>query len=382
MKHEYQRYRTFLFGNIDEGEASFEEIACDTAEANRPLNGAVNPDGNVGLDEKTVSGVRSVNLPLKSAIKIVAQIFSMYPDACERSDAEALVQELADFVGNLLSQSEISGDADDWHNLVVDIARRDYYDLCCDLLEEGLRRFPGNTDLLGDYLQYGISCGRIEKCKQYYKQLAKLPKVKYTWRSFHFSMSWLTYLWESSESQKEMDKIYQQMSMLVASYREHFPQKEDSYVCTADMYELVRQQDLVEEVLCDAVFRKFPSPKCALRLADIYFEQGNYEESLAMVQRSLRDSNRVQQSVNEAYLYYLSGLARISIRNGSETRAEEGSAEKIYSDFENCLRLRPRRDMRDRIRDKVAILKRQPHEQIPEKCTKLCELLESAGLLE
>ena len=334
-------------------------------------------------NECLVADTAGVNLPLKGAGKIVTQIFSMYPDDCDRADAESLAQELTEFIRNLLSQSEISGDSDDWHNIAVDIARKDYYELSCDLLEEGLRRFPGNADLLGDYLQYGTSCGRIEQCKQYYKQLSKLPKVKYTWRSFHFSMSWLTYLWESSESQKEMDKLYEQMKALVASYREYFPHKEDSYVCAADMYALVKQRGMVQEVLLDAVNQKFPSPKCALRLADIYFEQGDYEDSLKMVQKSLQDANRVQKSVNEEYLYYLSGLARISIRNNSEAQTEEGNVEKIYMDFEDCLRLgtSTSRDFRGRIRDKVAVLKRQTGAEIPADCRKLYELLDGADLL-
>lgn len=332
-------------------------------------------------DEASSYGTAGVNLPLKGASKIVAQIFSTYPDDSDRTDAESLAQELAEFIRNLLSQPEISGDADDWHNIAVDIARKDYYDLCCDLLEEGLRRFPGNTDLLGDYLQYGTSCGRIEQCKQYYKQLAKLPKVKYTWRSFHFSMSWLTYLWESCESQKELDKLYEQMLMLVNNYRKYFPYREDSYVCASNMYELAKQQDLAENILREAVDQKFPSPKCALRLADIYYERGDYAEALEMVHKSLKDANRVQQAVNEEYLYYLSGLARISIRNNTEEQTKEGSVEKIYRDFEDCLRIGTRRDFRDRIRDKIAVLKRQTQVEIPEDCRKLYMLLEGNDLL-
>lgn len=333
------------------------------------------------LDGATSCSIAGVNLPLRGANKIVRQIFATYPDDSDRADAESLAQELAEFVRNLLSQPEISGDADDWHNIAVDIARKDYYDLCCDLLEEGLRRFPGNTDLLGDYLQYGTSCGRIEQCKQYYKQLAKLPKVKYTWRSFHFSMSWLTYLWKSSESQKEMDKLYEQMRVLVDSYREYFPYREDSYVCASDMYELIKEQDSVENVLREAVEQKFPSPKCALRLADIYYERGDYAEALEMVHKSLKDANRVQQSVNEEYLYYLSGLARISIHNNAVEQTEEGKVEKIYRDFEDCLRIGTRRDFRDRIRDKIAVLKRQTDVDVPGDCRKLYMLLEGNDLL-
>ena len=159
MKCEYQRSRAFFFENFDENGGSI----AGNADLNLPLNEQITIVEKVDLDEDTAISAVDLNLPLKKAIKIVAQIFSMYPDDCDRSDAEALSQELADFVNKLLSQSEISGDADDWHNIVVDIAKKDYYNLCCDLLEEGLRRFPGNADLLGDYLQYGTSCGRIEK---------------------------------------------------------------------------------------------------------------------------------------------------------------------------------------------------------------------------
>ena len=191
----------------------------------------------------------------------------------------------------------------------------------------------------------------------------------------------MTYLWDSSESQKELDKLYEQMWTLVQSYQKYFPYKEDSYVCAADVHGLVKNQEMVMKVLHTAVDAQFPSPKCALRLADIYFEQGDYAESLEMVRKSLKDANRVQQSVNEGYLYYLSGLARISIRNNPELQTDVGSVEGIYRDFEDSLRLGIRRDFHNSIRDKSAVLKRQTGVEIPEDCRKLYELLDGADLL-
>lgn len=322
------------------------------------------------------------SLPLKSARQIVADIFLMHDGERDRADMELMSQELTEFIRQLLAQSEIAGTADDWHNLVVDIARKDYYDLCCDLLEEGLRRFPGNADLLGDYLQYGTSCNRIEQCKQYYKQLSKLPRVKYSWRSFHFSVSWLTYLWDASESQKEMDKLYEQMLVLTDLYRKYFPYDEDSYVCTAEVYSLQKERERELEVLTTAVEAPFPSPKCALRLADICFDRAQYSDALAMVNRSLRDANQVQSSVNEEYLYYLAGLARISMLNESMVLSRDPSEEamKIYRNFEDSLLLDSRR-FRDRICKKSALLKRQTGIDIPDDCRKLYELLDGADLL-
>lgn len=317
------------------------------------------------------------NMPLRHAVKVVAEIFGQYSEG--REDLEAQTAELAAFVRRLLAQEVTPGDADDWHNLAVDVARKDYFDLACDVLEAGLAVFPSNTDLLGDYLQYGPLCCRIEQCHGYYERLSCLPRVKYTWRSFHFSANWLTYLWEQCEKTEELEILHQNLLELAAQYRRFFPNSEESYLCEANIYRLIKDIKREMKALQLPITRGLPMPKCALRLADIYFEAGDYRASLAMVQRSLRDANQVQQAVNESYLYYLAGLARLSLYGNSK---EIVPVEDIYKDFEYSLRLNVRHSLRDSICMKVGLLRHQSGIAIPEQCSKLLELLDDKDMLE
>lgn len=329
--------------------------------------------------EENSEGVKG-NMPLRHAVKIVAEIFDQYTNA--REDLEAQTTELTSFIRNLLAQDVVPGDADDWHNLAVDIARKDYFDLACDILEAGLAEFPSNTDLLGDYLQYGTSCRRIEQCHMYYEKLKTLPRVKYTWRSFHFSANWLTYLWEQCMDEETLESLKQELLELAAQYRRYFPNSEESYLCEANIYRLIKDPKKELKILQQPISRALPMPKCALRLADTYFEAGEYSKALEMVQRSLNDANQVQQAVNESYLYYLSGLARLSLlrKNGQLSSAE--LVEDIYRDFEFSLRLNVRPSLRGSICTKASLLRHQSDVQIPSQCSKLYELLDDRDMLE
>ena len=291
---------------------------------------------------------------------------------------ESKVQRITSFIRTLLAQSLIPGDADDWHNLAVDVAREECYNLACDILDAGLAVFPNNTDLLGDYLQYGISCQRTEKCHQYYNRLKQIPKIKYTWRGFHFSASWLRYLWEQCSDEQELQLLTDQLLELSAQYRKFFPNTEECYLCESDIYKLIKDQKKEIKTLNIPISRAMPAPKCALRLADYYFNSGNYLEAQKMVSRSLKDSNQVQHAVNVAYLYYLSGLIEISLLTQP---VDDSAILSIYEHFEKSLRLNIRSTLRDAICQKVALLYRDHKVFIPEECSRLQDLLDAKDLL-
>ena len=341
-----------------------------------------NPLPQLSTDEYNVvpQGNADGNLPLQHTTKIIAEIFKFYDDS--REGLEAQSKELTQFIHSVLKQNVVSGDADDWHNLAVDIAKREYFDLACKVLDVGLSHFPNNVDLLADYLQYGPSCGKTEQCKIYYDQLSKMPMVKYTWRSFHFSASWLTHLWGQSNSEEELNKLTEALKTLVKQYRRYFPNSEESYLCESNIYRLTKESKEEIKVLNQAIKRTFPTPKCALRLADYFFEAGEYKKSLEMIQRSLRDANQVQQAVNESYLWFLSGLAKISLSQTQEAAPQPHDIEDIYSDFESSLRLGVRSSLRDSICKKAALLRHKHNVEIPSQCSRLFELLDDGQMLD
>jgi hypothetical protein len=152
----------------------------------------------------------------------------------------------------------------------------------------------------------------------------------------------------------------------------------------ADVYLFRKAHALNEEYLNNEL------EKCGLlqfkvqfeKLADYFFEAGEYKKSLEMIQRSLRDANQVQQAVNESYLWFLSGLAKISLSQTQEAAPQPHDIEDIYSDFESSLRLGVRSSLRDSICKKAALLRHKHNVEIPSQCSRLFELLDDGQMLD
>ena len=276
----------------------------------------------------------------------------------------------------MINQSTKSGDANDWHNFAVDIARKDLYDLACDLLECGLSIYPKNIDLLADYLQYGTSCGRIEKCKSFYKTLSKIPKIRWSWRGYSFSVSYLTYLWERSDSEKELEKLQEEMIDLAETFRKNLPFEEESYRCEADVFKLLHKSKEEEDILRLALNELKIAPKCALRLADLLFERGDYSEALPLIQRGLRDAIQTQRTINEGYLYYLMGLTKMALAQQAGAPINEETACEIYADFDISLRQEHRAEYVNTMKAKTIVLVNKSGVSIPEKYEELNYLVQ------
>ena len=323
----------------------------------------INPGAEVDdMNEKN----ESVSLPIRTANSI-ARSYLQNISSEDLYESEAAVKNLTDLIQRVINQDVKSGDADDWHNFAVDIAREDLYDLACDPLECGLKIYPKNIDLLADFLQYGTSCERTEECKAYYKVLSKIPKIRWSWRGYCFSVSYLKYLWERSDSEKELEKLQMDMMSLAESFRINLPFDEECYRCEADIYKLLHKKQDEERVLRSALKELKIAPKCALRLADMLFERGDYEESLVHIQRGLRDAMQTQQSVNEGYLYYLMGLTKIALIEQKCSDMTPEVVDEIYSCFDISLRQERRNSYVSTMKAKTIVLVNKSGIQVPDK---------------
>ena len=334
----------------------------------------IDSSGEMDAAETSAAAV-GYSLPISRINQIVqAKLAELSDDDIYQT--RATISEATALVHEVLRQQELPGTADDWHNFAVDIARSDLYDLCCDIIEKGLELFPKNTDLLADYLQYGISCGRIDKCKNYYKILAKIPKIRYTWRAYSFSVNWLQYLWERSDSEKELEKLQKEMQDLVVAFRKNMPDDEESYRCEADICKLIHNRKEEESVLRLALKELQIAPKCALRLADMLFDRGDYEDALTQIQRGINDANQTQASVNEGYLYYLFGLAKMAVvmRNGDAF--DEVTANAIYANFDMALRMDKRAAYQKTMENKTKVIISKSNIPVDDKYEELAYLVQ------
>lgn len=322
--------------------------------------------------------ISSPDKPINMPIRTANQLSQNYLDQISTEDyhsAEASLQELSQLVARVLSQDTKSGDADDWHNWAVDIARKDIYDLACDILETALSIFPKNIDLLADYLQYGISCGRTEKCKTYYKTLSKIPKIRWGWRGYSFSVSYLQFLWERCDSEKEIEKLQAEMIDIAKQFRDNLGYDEESYRCEADIYKMLHNKKQEEMVLRLALEQLKIAPKCALRLSDILFERGDYEEALDYIRRGLKDSMQTQASINEGYLYYLAGLSKLAMIQRDGKEYSEEAVLDIYSDFDVSLRQEHRAAYLNNMKSKAIMLTGKSGIPVPDTMEELSYLV-------
>ena len=88
--------------------------------------------------------------------------FSSVTDAAKQMISACLAKNLDEMerIRNYLNGPEhthsMSGTADDFHNASVQLSRMGFYEQAYTLVAVGNKRYPKNTDLLGDLLVYGM----------------------------------------------------------------------------------------------------------------------------------------------------------------------------------------------------------------------------------
>ena len=261
-------------------------------------------------------------------------------DTAQLSESAQYYQKVYYLAKKFLEQNIFIGEVSDFHNLAVEYSRQNAEDFACDIIEKGLEIYKDSINLLADYLEYGSKCNRFDRCEQIYKQLDSIPKERWNWRAFQFSINYLQVKMEYNQSENQHEKLEQ----LVLLFRKHLPKEEQSYFAESEFYRL-NGLDLDNEkskkILKEAVESPtMLSPKCALRLADIYLEEGNLDEAAKLLNKSVNESIDIQSNTNRAYLFVRSALCKMTqfYKNRTTNDVEHGSSEEFlvleaYEDF-------------------------------------------------
>jgi tetratricopeptide (TPR) repeat protein len=274
------------------------------------------------------------NLPISKANAMAIRHLRDIALSPDEDDEEAR-ELLNSLIQRIKNQKDQIGEVDDFHNFAVDLASKNEFGLACIILECGMKLFPKNVDLLSDFLEYGKNCNRREESKQIFNDLNKIPRHKWTWRGFAFSIS---YLLDQSDLDNTIDEKNEDLKELALSFRSYFPYSDESYRSEASIYQKFNQQDKELEILKRAMVDLEVCPRCALKCADILFNRGMYEASLEAIQRGIRDANQTQTSVSEGYIYYLSALSKIAISQKKNIPLLETNILDIYSSFNIALK--------------------------------------------
>lgn len=303
---------------------------------------------NVDVEEHLDMPVARANAV---AFILLQRIYST-DDEITQDERESLIE----FIDAFVHQKSFSGSADDFHNFAVELARRDEFTLACDILDAGMKPgyFGKNCDLLADYLQYGINCGRIKEAKRAFRVMLGISRKKWTWRSFSFGISFLQHLDQHDEIDKtikgalasidcsnidfpELTNEQKCMFALVDEFKRFHPEKEEPYQIESQLFSYFKDNDKALAALKKAEDTIPNCPKCSLKRADMLFERGAYSEACKSIQRALDGSIQTQSTINEGYLHYLYALCNVANTRKNNLQLTEDIVNAIYSHFESAL---------------------------------------------
>ena len=262
--------------------------------------------------------IPSINIALRNII--VAYITEDY----------GKIKETMDYVVNTPT---IAGSENDYHNASVELVRFEDYHNAVLLLQHGLERYGNSTDILADLLLYGLKCRKSGEIKDYYfKRLSKISKRFWSWRAFSFSIDFLMNYIQYAENKEQEDYIVNEIEGLIADYKQYMPNDERAYMSEYEFYELISKHTLAEKALKTAIEKLTICSQCALKYADILFEQGNFREVIPLAERITRIVE-AQPSVNIGYVYYILALSKEAILRDSGNKLTADNVKPIFDAY-------------------------------------------------
>ena len=224
-------------------------------------------------------------------------------------------------VGEYLENSDvaksIAGNADEFHNATVRLTRVGFYDYAYALAKVGHVRYPRNTDLLGDLLCYGLHCKPLSELEQWYTKLKGISKRFWTWRAYQFSFDYWMERLSYAEDEEELSCWESIIEDLINAFKQNFQYLTDksdcekAYMMEFEYYNSKGDDERALAALREATENVQTSNKCAqcaLKLADRFFEIGDYENSYIYANKAV-NIKEDQASINLGYTFYILAMS-------------------------------------------------------------------------
>lgn len=236
---------------------------------------------------------------------------------CYKDDKISELIEVGKYLENNDVAKAIAGNADEFHNATVQLIRIGFFDYAYSLAKVGHNRYPCNTDLLGDLLCYGLRCRTIEELELWYTRLDRINKRFWTWRAYQFSFDYWMERLPYAESDEELGKWEETIEQLIEDFKNNFQYLKDksdcekAYMMEFEYYNSKGEEKEALNALKEATENEKTRNKCAqcaLKLADRYFETGNYEEAYKYASKAV-SIKEDQSSINLGYAYYILAMS-------------------------------------------------------------------------
>ncbi len=271
--------------------------------------------------EKTIR-IKSISIVVESLIEDARNnSLSQYDDEGNATYA-ASVQSKLRIIAKLFSNDTISceGMSDAFHNLAVDYARQEMYSEACIILERGIALRPSSVDLLSDYLLYGRNVPECRtKCEAFYNTLTSIPRSKWNWRAYSFSIDHLleerNYAISADQEREIKARAIKIAKDFITKYSKQHSEHDNvdrAYADLAGIYRAFGDSENEYKVLkkCADSYRRVPIT--SMRLAEIEYSSGNYSEATRYLS-NCAVALRPQPSVNQGYVFLLRAHSNASM---------------------------------------------------------------------
>ena len=265
-------------------------------------------------------------------------------------------------ISRAFSRKDISyyGNANEYHNLAVDYSKHSmFYDACL-ILECGLKKFNSSVDLLADLIKYYANIGMMDDAEKAYDKLLKIPKNRWNWRAYIFVSDYLIDCIDvnfgndrsrNSVLQFTQDDTINEAFKVADEYIKyaqiHTENIDKAYFQLAETISKLGSRDdnneTEEIVLLKGCELSESATRCALKLAELYFERGNYSESINFLNKSITAFSKPQLEIRGSYLYLLRAMSNTSqlLHDINSQNINFGDKKEcilnIYCDFNSAL---------------------------------------------
>ena len=268
-----------------------------------------------------------------------------------------------------LEDTNLIGSANDYHNVAVEMSRLGCYPQAFRVVQQGLKSYPYNVDLLADAVYYGSSAGKWKDCEEYAARLNKRSKGLWNWRAFTFMIDyymdridWLedtkaildsmqTALEISRQAQRILEheergylsearnhealaKWYEAMADYAQKTDQNAPMSADQYRQRAK-----EERQQVMATLNAAISNpNMVAVQCCLRYADLQFEACNYEETINICDTAM-GYGESQPSARMGYFPYLAAMSMDCLIHRKEKFGDVEQVKKCYQKYSTALAL-------------------------------------------
>lgn len=255
------------------------------------------------------------------------KVFGSFEKIEEISDAIGNVSEAHTFLRKLFSESQsdvadgaqrtrivltlvgrvkdgnIKGDSDDYHNLASELARNDYYECAADVVDEGLKVFSDDIDLLSDCIYYSRAAGRKDAVEKGIKRLDSIGREMWNWRAFTFYISVCNGMESNEENKKKTIEC-------VETYKRILPDEERAYMAEYETYKKYGELERAEDALVVADSKLAMTAQCSLTLSRIYHMKGEFDKAIKSATKAIQGQAEEQPSSNTGAAYVQRGFSK------------------------------------------------------------------------